>query len=472
MNPSVGEGWHRDHPRGVVVFGSQDLCRVCLVLLILSVSACSEAPTTPQGETAPTLVDLQVQLFTPSCSFTSCHGGANPKRDLDLSSVEASMAALVGVAGSVPGSVRVVPGDPGASLLVQVLEGAVADVRQMPPDFPMEGALIEGVREWVLTGAIRGEGEGKVPIPGDTGEPPLPMDGPTPEDLAVPPVTEGFQMGIDTVAPAGQEIWKCMVQDLPSEDAFVAVNRVEALQTTGVHHMDVMALGLLGLPIEPGVYECDDLYSTYPEMMEEGIFLFATQNSHETLTLPEGVAAFVPGNLRIMVEIHYVNPTSRDVPVWSRVNAYTIPTDSVQDQIWGSAVRDVDINVPPNARGHVEWLRCEMNQDVDVILLSSHTHQLAGLTEIYAHDGVERGALLYTNDDWHAPQLQQYEPAIHVAAGQGFELHCFYNNPTGEEVNWGFGADDEMCQFALVHTPFAINAECEIVESGVYQIQE
>ncbi len=435
------------------------------VLGLIGLVGCGGEPAPePAGEVAPTLADIQGQLLTPSCSFSSCHGGANPKRGLDLSNADASMAGLVGIAGEVPGSVRVIPGDPDGSLLVQVLEGQVGDVRQMPPSFPVSVDVMTSVREWILAGAPRGQGQGA--LPQAEGDDLFPEGAPRPEDLPPPAEGEGFQMGIDTIAPAGKEIWKCMVADLPGESAFVSVNRVESLQTLGVHHMDVMALGLLGLPIEPGMYDCDDLYSAHQEMMEDGIFLFATQNERETLQLPEGVAAFLPGNMRVMVEIHYVNPTPKDVAVWSRINALTMPNDQVQERIWGSAVRDVDINLTAGVRDHYEWTRCVMTHDIDVILLSSHTHQLAARVDIFAFDGVQRGELLYVNEDWHSPQLQMYEVPMHIPAGQGFEFRCLYNNPTEKDVHWGFAADDEMCQIAFVHTPFLPNASCTQVESG------
>ncbi|MCA9541501.1 MAG: hypothetical protein KC620_21535, partial [Myxococcales bacterium] len=284
------------------------------------------------------------------------------------------------------------------------------------------------------------------------------------EDLPPPLPEEGFQMGIDTTVRPGGEIWRCFVADLPTTGP-TPVNRVHAMQTRGVHHMDVMALGLLDLDLEPGMYECDELYANHPEMMEDGIFIFASQNEEEVLELPEGVAALLPGGLRVMVEIHYVNPTPNWVDVWSRVNAYRI-TEPVRDQIWGSAVRDQDINVPPGATEHIEWTRCVMNTSVDMVLLSTHTHELARRIEVFRFDGEHTGELLYANDDWHAPELKLYDPPMPIARGTGFEFRCHYRNPRSTEAHWGFTAADEMCQIGFVHTPFLLNATCEVVESG------
>lgn len=433
--------------------------RLAWILVLLA--ACDDAPA-PDAAAVPTLAELQSSVFTPSCSFAACHGGANPKNGLDLSSLEASEASLIGQPGKAAGTVRVAVGDPDGSLLVQTLEGAVGSVRQMPLGFVLSPEVQQSVRAWVAGGAPRGElgGEEVKPV-----APEPPSGGPTPDDLPPPSVEEGFQMGIDTVAPANQEIWKCMVTNLPTV-APTPVHRVESIQTRGVHHMDVMALGLLRLPIENGMYDCDELYSTYQEMMEDGIFIFASQNELEALELPDGIAAGLPAGMQVMVEMHFVNPFAQDMPVFSRINAYTMPQNEVRGQIWGGAVRDQDINVPPRTERHYEWTRCEMNRAVDVIILSSHTHQLAEYVDVYLWENGERKRAVYENYDWHAPPLKQFDPPLHLEPGMGFEFRCHYRNPTDSEVNWGFQAKDEMCQIAIVHTPLDLVAKCEVVETG------
>lgn len=438
------------------------LALLCAAALV----GCDDPAETP-APAGPGLGQVHAEVFAVSCAFEACHGGANPKADLDLSTADAAYAHLVDVAASMAPGVRVVPGEPDDSLLVRVLGEAVGDVRQMPPGFSLSAGQVQRVRDWIAAGAARGGDFDPAAVTGPDGGASV-TGSRSPDELPPPPLEEGFQMGIDTVAPAGGEIWKCAVADLPTPGgAFTPVNRVHALQSPGVHHMDVMALGLLqGVVIEPGMYDCDALYETYPEMMEEGIFIFATQNEEEVLELPEGVAANLPGGLRVMVEIHYVNPTPAEVPVWSRINAYTIAAEDVVDSIWGSAVRDVDIDLAPGIDEWVEWTRCVLNRDVEMILLSSHTHELAERIEIFRFDGERTGELLYVNTDWHAPELMRIEPPMPIATGTGFEFRCHYRNPTDRTVNWGFTAEDEMCQMAFVHTPFNLAAACEVVESG------
>jgi hypothetical protein len=160
-----------------------------------------------------------------------------------------------------------------------------------------------------------------------------------------------------------------------------------------------------------------------------------------------------------------VNTGSDEVMAESTVNAYTMPQAEVRDSIWGSAVRDTHLEIPPRAR-HTEWIRCVMNRDVELILASTHTHQLATVATISLFDGESTGDEIYRNEDWHAPPLKSFDPPIPLRAGQGLELRCEFDNVTDETVRYGFTAADEMCQLAIVHTPGDASAACEVVESS------
>lgn len=288
---------------------------------------------------------------------------------------------------------------------------------------------------------------------GGAGDDPLPP--PAPED--------GFQVAMEVTVPAGEEIWLCQVSEIPGVE-FTPVNHVESVQTAGVHHMDVMALQFAGVDIAPGLYDCNDVYRDYPELMDEGLILYAAQQAEQSITLPEGTVANLPGGITVMQELHFVNTTTTDIEAFSKINIYRYEGD-IEQQIWGGAVRDTNLNVPPGE--HVEWTRCVMTDDVDLLFLSSHTHQLGRRVEVRLFDGTSTGELVYENDDWATPALKSFgtEP-LHLAAGTGLEFQCHFSNDTGEMVNWGFAAADEMCQIALVFTPGYSDRRCDVVETS------
>jgi hypothetical protein len=285
--------------------------------------------------------------------------------------------------------------------------------------------------------------------------------------LPAPDPDEGIQLAYAVDVPAGSEVWRCNVLDLPS-DKWMSVNHVESVQNASMHHMDLMAIALAAPDLAPGDYDCAEVYAQYPRLMDDGIIVYASQQATQQITLPAGTVAELLPKMRVMHEIHFVNPTEAPIQAFSKINAYKYPDDQVTQQIWGGAVRDLELAIPAGATQHVEWTRCVMNKDVDVLFLSTHTHQLARRAEIRLFDGAATGELIYSNLDWHAPPLQDHTAApLHVAAGQGFEFSCHYTNLTDKEVRWGFAAADEMCQIALVFTPGETTRTCGIVEQGV-----
>lgn len=282
--------------------------------------------------------------------------------------------------------------------------------------------------------------------------------------LAPPAAGDGFQISMFGTAPANSEVWLCEVYDLPT-DEMAAVNAVQYLQNEGTHHMTLSTTALATEPLAPGSYDCNALYAD-STVMEDAVMMFGNQGDAEgTLTLPEGVAANLPPGIQVLQEIHYVNTTSSDVALYSYLNGLTIPQDEVVAGIWGGSVRDETISLPPQ-EATTEWTRCVMNEDVEVQFLASHTHAMATEFTIAPFDGVTTGEVFYTNTDWHDPRIEQFTPARVVPAGQGFEFTCTWFNETDATVTYGLASTDEMCNLAIVFTPFSTTAACEVVETS------
>lgn len=282
--------------------------------------------------------------------------------------------------------------------------------------------------------------------------------------LAAPADGEGFQISMFGTAPAYSETWLCSVYELDTTEA-QAVNSVQYLQNEGMHHMTLSTTALSGTRLENGTYDCADLYAD-SSLMQDVVMMFGSQGGAEgTLALPEGVAANLPAGLQVLHEVHYVNSTGSDVQLYSYVNALTIPQDEVVEGIWGGSIRDEYIEIPPNSE-HTEWSRCVMNEDVEIQFLASHTHARGTEFTIAPFDGVNTGAVFYSNDDWHDPMIVQSSPPMVVPAGQGFEWSCTWYNESSETVQYGTSATDEMCNMAMVFTPFSMTATCEVVETS------
>lgn len=133
--------------------------------------ACGPLPVTlpgakdagADGGIQPTLEDLQAKVFSPSCSFASCHGGMSPAGNLDLSNAAKSHMELVGIGsiyGADGGMLLVDPGHPESSFLVTKLERSDAQLqsighgRRMPQGNPqVTEEARAAVRTWISNGA-------------------------------------------------------------------------------------------------------------------------------------------------------------------------------------------------------------------------------------------------------------------------------------------------------------------------------
>ena len=127
------------------------------LLLAISVGACSKSPTAPTPvSTAPTLSQIQTQIFDPGCA--SCHTdvGRTPSGGTNLKA-GASFAALVNVPSNAKtGAIRVIPGNANGSYLIQKLEGDAGIVGgRMPRTGPpfLTDAQVKMIRDWIAAGA-------------------------------------------------------------------------------------------------------------------------------------------------------------------------------------------------------------------------------------------------------------------------------------------------------------------------------
>lgn len=289
-----------------------------------------------------------------------------------------------------------------------------------------------------------------------------------PEDLPLQPPdpADGFQFSFSTTVDAYSEAWVCSVYPAPYEE-LSPVQWIEYDVTPGLHHMTLATPSLVGSVLEPGIYDCQSLLEE--QMGEDSnytmFFGLGAGDPVGEMHLPDGVAANMPAGLDVIHEIHYVNATDQPVEVETYVNAYTIPLSEVETGIWGGQVRDETIHIPAGGQA-TEWSRCVMNEDVEVLFLASHTHELGTKFTIRTFDGENTGDIIFENDDWHDPKITQYDPPLVVPAGTGFEWTCDFTNPNEHDVNYGPTSEDEMCNMTMVHTPQSLSAWCDIVETS------
>lgn len=149
-------------PESVPAKRSKDRHRTVAATVVTALlQSCSGGDGTglpPDGQPpdiGPVFSQIQSAVFTPTCATAGCHAGAGAPQGLRLDETS-SYGLLVNVPSSeVPSMLRVAPGDPGGSYLVQKLEGTAGVGAQMPLGRPpLSQSIIDVIRQWIIEGAL------------------------------------------------------------------------------------------------------------------------------------------------------------------------------------------------------------------------------------------------------------------------------------------------------------------------------
>jgi len=129
-----------------------------LAIAMMAAASCGGASDTVSDPVSGTamLLAVQAQVFTPRCALSGCHVGTTAPFGLDLGSVSASAASLVGVpSGEMAGLKRVAPGDAANSYLYWKLSGNPSiNGDPMPASGgPLSGADLSLIASWIDGGA-------------------------------------------------------------------------------------------------------------------------------------------------------------------------------------------------------------------------------------------------------------------------------------------------------------------------------
>ena len=108
---------------------------------------------------APTLDSIQANVFSVNCAIPGCHGGGTVQFGLRLDP-GFSAGNLINVDSprdpdpAHPSFIRVIPGNPDASFIIQKLEGTQTLGDRMPQFGPyLPQSTIDVIRQWILNGA-------------------------------------------------------------------------------------------------------------------------------------------------------------------------------------------------------------------------------------------------------------------------------------------------------------------------------
>ena len=110
----------------------------------------------PPSGLQPTLASIQDNVFTVTCAVPGCHGGAGAQQGLRLDPGFSAGNLIKVPSPRDPNLIRVVPGDPDASFLIQKLQGVDGLLgARMPDGGPyLTTATVNVIRQWIQDGAL------------------------------------------------------------------------------------------------------------------------------------------------------------------------------------------------------------------------------------------------------------------------------------------------------------------------------
>ena len=126
-----------------------------------STAACGSSggaptPPPPGAPFEPTLAAIQANVFSVNCAVSGCHAGASAQQGLRLDPGFSAGNLICVHSPRDPALIRVIPGDPDGSFIIQKLEGRPAPLLgdQMPQGGPyLDQSTIDVIRQWIKDGA-------------------------------------------------------------------------------------------------------------------------------------------------------------------------------------------------------------------------------------------------------------------------------------------------------------------------------
>jgi hypothetical protein len=270
--------------------------------------------------------------------------------------------------------------------------------------------------------------------------------------------SNAIKLRMDVTVPAGKEIFRCQLFQLPtSPDGEIFISGTSHEYTPGSHHYLVFRTSLTA--IEPGLdkpFDCAEGGGVM-EKYAQG-FVFGGQTPKDTRTFPDGAAIPLKSGEIVVLQSHYINATPGDLAATVNVQLNMIPKAEVKNRAGVMRLYDPYIHIAPKSTATAQ-MRCPIKKDITVVQMMPHMHE-RGVKETAWIDppGARATDPVLVNEDWQHPK--EFAGQIAVKAGSSFRYQCAYRNEEDRIVNQGQSATDEMCMLTAFYYP-AMAAEDE-----------
>lgn len=251
--------------------------------------------------------------------------------------------------------------------------------------------------------------------------------------------------------PAGKELHQCQYVKAPTT-ADVQIGALSHQYTPGSHHFLVWDTDLNDIPADmTGQQDCTNGDEKIYEHTRG--FLYGAQVPTGSVVLPSGVGYKLPAGHVVMLNVHFLNATTRDIASTASVGL-DLAKGAVTTAAGFLLFYDPFIDLPAHGKA-TTGMRCAVPSDVTLLTGFSHYHQRGTAMKAYDDPSMTAQATdtVYASHDWEHPD--GITPGTVLRAGTVFRFGCDYDNTQSDtEIFQGPNVQtSEMCVFAGMYYP-------------------
>jgi hypothetical protein len=260
-------------------------------------------------------------------------------------------------------------------------------------------------------------------------------------DASDPTVSERRSVTIGPVTAApGEEGTLCVVLDLGNTDAAM-LRAIHTELSGGTHHVIVTR------SIDPPSPELTPC-GTFAGGAPDADLLFIAQQSEAMLAYPTGAGLPIAAHQSIHLEMHYLNAGTVAAEISGTAHLDLATVDAALAPVEMLFTGELSLFVPAGEEATVTSHH-PLPPGGQLFATTAHTHQWGRHASVELLSPGSDARLLHESTDWAERPLSVVEP-IALVGGEELRLTCSFDNESKEDVNFGLGANDEMC-FVWAH---------------------
>jgi hypothetical protein len=177
-----------------------------------------------------------------------------------------------------------------------------------------------------------------------------------------------------------------------------------------------------------------------------GAFTFTSQSPTAVLTFPATVGATIPQSSGFNMMAHYLNTTTGTLTAHVSLTMYAAKDGAVTNHAGIIFLNNIEMTVPATGQPVVSSDSQTLNQEVNILLASSHMHKFATNFVSTATPPGGTAQTLYSTTQWDEPKPAWFTTPLQFPSGTTIKWSCTDVNSTGKELTFGeYAQTNVMC---------------------------